>query len=81
MESAIFIFFVVFLLPKDITIQNLVIFTAAGVVPSGGHEKSPLHPDPLGSLSSFRVILKIVWFKLVLNGILHISLLVWNRLN
>ena len=40
-ESAIFISLVYPLLPKDLTIQKLFIFTAAGVVPCGGRKTSP----------------------------------------
>ena len=40
-ESAIFIYFMYPMLPKDLTIQNLFISTAAGVVPYGGRKTSP----------------------------------------
>ena len=58
-----------FLLPKDLTNQNLLTFSAAGVVPCGGPYIIILQiifPGPLGSLSSFnsyfenRVLLKPV---------------------
>ena len=41
-EFATFIILMFFFLPKDLTIQNLIIFTAAGVVPCGGGKTSPI---------------------------------------
>ena len=53
------------LLPKDLTNQNLFIFTAADVVPCGGRKNISyiiivqiLFSGPLGSLSAFLVIWK-----------------------
>ena len=40
-EFAIFISLMWSLLPKDLTNNNLFIFTAAGVVPGGGRKTSP----------------------------------------
>ena len=39
-ESAIFISLMYSLLPKDLTIQNLFVSTAAGVMPHGGRKLS-----------------------------------------
>ena len=39
-DSAIFISIVYSLFPKELTIQNLFIFTVAGVVPCGGRKTS-----------------------------------------
>ena len=44
-ESAIFISLVYSSLPKDLTIHNLFIITAAGVVPCGGLN-TPLRTSP-----------------------------------
>ena len=38
---AVFVPLANLLLPKDLTIQNLFIFTATGVVPCGGRKTSP----------------------------------------
>ena len=64
-ESALYMYLAYLSRPKDLTIQNVFMSTAAGVVPCGGRKTSPIHPHsadyifvPLGSLSSFRIILK-----------------------
>ena len=55
-EFATFILMMCSLLPKDLTNQNLFIFTAAGVVPCGDRKiiiEQIIFSGPLGSLSTF----------------------------
>ena len=42
-EFAIFISLMKSLFPRDLTNQNLFIFTTAGIVPCGGRKTSPVH--------------------------------------
>ena len=42
-EFSVFVPLMWSLLPRDLTIQNIFIFTAAGGVPCGGRKTSPLH--------------------------------------
>ena len=44
-ESAIFFSLVYFLLPNELPVQNLFVFTAADVVPCGGRKNLPVHDD------------------------------------
>ena len=72
------------LLPEDLANQNLFIFTAAGIVPCGGHKTSSrtsLHADYFfwsfeRSLNSFLVVKNRVPLKPVLEGVAGVSHLI-----
>ena len=65
------------LLPKDLTNQNLLTFSAAGVVPCGGPciiIVQIIFPGPLGSLSSFNSYFENrVLIKPVLGGVAGVA--------
>ena len=91
LESSVFISLAYSLLPKALTIQNLLIFTAAGVVPCGGNKMAPC------TSSQCRLYVLGLWDHRVLQSyfkmefclsrcygvwpMLHVSSLVMNRLN
>ena len=70
--------------PKDLTTQKLIISTADGVVPYDGRKVSPyiiivqiMFSVPLGSVTLFRINLKLVLLKQMLGSmpVLDISVL------